>query len=211
MALSIEEAFVNRKFREIGNVIKLALDEGGDPYLLITRCQAAMEEVGRKYERGDYFLAELMLSARMFETSAAILAPLLKKDGTSRSIGKIVLGTPKGDVHDLGKNIFRVMAQAAGFEVIDLGIDVPVDKFVEAVRKEEPQIVAMSALLTTTYPSMKEVVTALENAGVRNKVKIIIGGGATGDEARRYVGADAQTLDAASGIHICKEFVANPQ
>ena len=208
MGLSIEEAFANRKFREIGNVIKLALEEGGDPYLLITRCQEAMQEVGRKYERGEYFLAELMLSARMFETAAAVLAPLLNKGDASHSIGKIVLGTPKGDVHDLGKNIFRIMAQAGGFEVIDLGIDVPVSSFVEAVRKENPQIVAMSALLTTTYPSLKAVVTALEDAGIRDKVKVIIGGGATGEEARRYVGADAQSLDAADGIRICREFVA---
>lgn len=211
MGLSIEEAFANRKFREIGNVIKLALEEGGDPYLLITRCQEAMQEVGRKYERGEYFLAELMLSARMFETAAAVLAPLLNKGDASHSIGKIVLGTPKGDVHDLGKNIFRIMAQAGGFEVIDLGIDVPVSSFVEAVRKENPQIVAMSALLTTTYPSLKAVVTALEDAGIRDKVKVIIGGGATGEEARRYVGADAQSLDAADGIRICREFVANRQ
>lgn len=211
MALSIEEAFTKFKFREIGSVIKLALDEGSDPYQLIIRCREAMEEVGRKFERGEYFLAQLMLSARMFETAAAILAPLLSKDDASRCIGKIVLGTPSGDVHDLGKNIFRIMAQAGGFEVIDLGVDVPVRRFVDAVREENPQIVAMSALLTTTYPSLKGVVTALEDAGLRHKVKIIIGGGATGEEARRYVGADAQTLDAADGIRICQEFVASSQ
>jgi methanogenic corrinoid protein MtbC1 len=170
-----------------------------------------MQEVGRKYERGEYFLAELMLSARMFETAATILAPLMKKDNASHGIGKIVLGTPKGDVHDLGKNIFRIMAQAGGFEVIDLGVDVPVSAFVDAVRKEAPQIVAMSALLTTTYPSLRAVVSALEDAGIRDKVKVIIGGGATGEEARRFVGADAQSLDAADGIRICREFVANKQ
>jgi methanogenic corrinoid protein MtbC1 len=211
MGLSIEEAFAKRKFREIGDVIKLALAEGGDPYVLIKRCQDAMEEIGRKYQSGEYFLAELMLSARMFETAAAVLAPLLKKGGASRSIGKIVLGTPKGDVHDLGKNIFSVMAQAGGFEVVDLGIDVPASRFLEAVRQENPQIVGMSALLTTTYPSMKEVVETIEDAGMRQKLKIVIGGGGTGEEARRFVGADAQTLDAAEGIRICREFVAGTQ
>lgn len=207
MALTIEEAFKNRKFREIGNIVEQEISQGADPYILITRCQLVMEEVGKKFESGDYFLAELMLAARMFETAAAILEPLLKKQGASRSIGKIVLGTPRGDVHDLGKNIFRVMAQAGGFEVIDLGIDVPVAKFIEVIRTEAPQIVGMSALLTTTYPSMKEVVKGLEDAGLRSKVKIIIGGGATGEEARRFIGADVQTLDAAMGVRLCADLI----
>lgn len=207
MALTIEEAFKNRKFREIGNIIEQEISQGADPYALIKRCQDVMEEIGKKFESGEYFLAELMLAARMFEIAASILEPLLKTRGGSRAIGKIVLGTPKGDVHDLGKNIFRVMAQAGGFEVIDLGTDVPAAKFLEAVRKETPQIVGMSALLTTTYPSMKEVVKTLEDAGIRNRVKIIIGGGATGEEARRFIGADVQTLDAAMGVRLCADLI----
>jgi methanogenic corrinoid protein MtbC1 len=152
-------------------------------------------------------MGELMLSARMFEMAASMLEPLLKAKDASRNIGKIVLGTPKGDVHDLGKNIFKVMAQAGGFDVIDLGIDVPAARFLEAVEKESPQIVGMSALLTTTYPSMVDVVKALEAAGLRKQLKIIIGGGATGEEARRYVGADAQTLDASKGVRICRDLM----
>lgn len=207
MVLSIEEAFKNLKIGEIKNIIEKEIAEGKDPYLLIKRTQDAMEEVGRKFESGDYYMGELMLSARMFEMAASILEPLLKTKDSSRNIGKIVLGTPKGDVHDLGKNIFKVMAQAGGFEVIDLGIDVPAAKFLESVKKENPQIVGMSALLTTTYPSMIDVVKTLEDAGVRNKLKIIIGGGATGEEARRYVGADAQTLDASKGVRICRDLI----
>jgi methanogenic corrinoid protein MtbC1 len=207
MEWTIEEAFQNKKFREIGNVIEKEISKGGDPYVLIKRCQAAMEVVGAKYESGEYFLAELMLSARMFETAASILSPLLASRGATQSIGKIVLGTPRGDVHDLGKNIFRIMAQAGGFEVVDLGVDVPVGKFLEAVKKESPEIVGMSALVTTTYPSIQEVIRALADEGMRDKVKIIIGGGATGEEARRFVGADAQTLDASEGVRICSDFV----
>lgn len=207
MALTIEEAFRNRKFREIGSVIERDLAEGQAPYALIKRCQQAMEEVGRRYETGESFLAELMLSARMFDTAAAILAPLLKGKEGLPCLGTIVLGTSRGDVHDLGKNIFSIMAQAGGFEVIDLGIDVPPEKFVEAVQQARPQIVAMSALLTTTYASMKEVVRLLGDAGSRDDVKIIIGGGGTGEEARRFVGADAQTLDAAAGVRICADWM----
>ncbi|MHB9099162.1 MAG: cobalamin B12-binding domain-containing protein [Syntrophales bacterium] len=207
MALSIEEAFKNLKIGEIKNIVESELAEGADPYVLIRRTQDAMEEVGKKFETGDYYMGELMLSARMFEIAVSVLEPLLKANDASRTIGKIVLGTPKGDVHDLGKNIFKVMAQAGGFEVIDLGIDVPAARFVEAVKKENPQIVGMSALLTTTYPSMVEVVKTLEDAGMRNQLKIIIGGGATGEEARRYVGADAQTLDASKGVRICRDFM----
>jgi len=207
MELTIEEAFAKRRFREIGKVIEDEIAHGGDPYLMIKRCQDAMEEIGKKYETGEYFLAELMLAARMFETAASILSPLLSSRGGSQVIGKIVLGTPRGDVHDLGKNIFRVMAQAGGFEVIDLGIDVPASKFLEAVQKEDPDIVGMSALVTTTYPSMQEVIKTLEREGIRKKVKIVIGGGATGEEARLFVGADAQTLDAAEGVRICAGFM----
>jgi methanogenic corrinoid protein MtbC1 len=206
MALTIEEAFRTRKFREIGSIIEREIGEGSPPYSLIKRCQQAMEEVGKRFEAGESFLAELMLCARMFETAASILAPLLKPGDAAPSLGKIVLGTPQGDVHDLGKNIFSIMAQASGFEVIDLGIDVPADKFLEAVRREAPLVLGMSALLTTTYPSMKQIVMALGEAGVRENIRIIIGGGATGEEARRLVGADAQTLDAAAGVRICADW-----
>ncbi len=207
MALSIEEAFKDLRIGEIRNIIETEITEGADPYLLIHRTQEAMEEVGKKFESGDYYMGELMISARMFEMAASMLEPLLKATDASRNIGKIVLGTPRGDVHDLGKNIFKVMAQAGGFEVIDLGIDVPTAQFLEAVKKENPEIVGMSALLTTTYPSMVDVVKTLEAAGLRNRLKIIIGGGATGEEARRYVGADAQTLDASKGVRICRDLI----
>ena len=207
MAVTIEEAFRTRKFREIGAIIEGEIAAGSPPYALIKRCQVAMEDVGRRFESGESFLAELMLSARMFETAASILAPLLKSEQAALSLGKIVLGTPKGDIHDLGKNIFSIMAQAGGFEVVDLGIDVAPEHFVEAVSDARPAIVGMSALITTTYPSMQGVVRALIDAGLRDKVKIIIGGGATGEQTKRFVGADAQTLDAAAGVRICADWM----
>jgi methylmalonyl-CoA mutase cobalamin-binding domain/chain len=207
MAVTIEEAFQASKFRDIGAIIEGEIAGGAAPYDLIRRCQQAMEEVGRRFESGQSFLAELMLSARMFETAASILAPLLKPGEAAPRLGKIVLGTPRGDIHDLGKNIFSIMAQAGGFEVVDLGIDVAPERFVEAVKETNAGIVGLSALITTTYPSMKSVVKALTDAALRDKVKIIIGGGATGEEAKRFVGADAQTLDAAAGVRICANWM----
>jgi methylmalonyl-CoA mutase cobalamin-binding domain/chain len=211
MAQTVAEAFQSLKIREIEGIIRQKLGEGVNPYSLIKECQDEMAKIGKKFESGEYFLAELIISAKMFEKVVELLSPKLKgkEEGDQKTIGKIILGTPKGDIHDIGKNIFGILAMAAGFEIIDLGIDVPPEKFVEAVRKEQSQIVGMSGLITLVYPSMKEVVDLLKKSGLRQKVKVIIGGGATGEEARRYVGADAQTLDAAEGVRMCKRFV-NP-
>jgi methanogenic corrinoid protein MtbC1 len=206
---SLREIFQGLKIREIEGIIKQKLEEGVDPYSLIKECQEEMAEIGRKFECGVYFLAELIISAKMFEKVVELLSPNLKAEGkgTQKTVGKIILGTPKGDIHDIGKNIFGILAMASGFEIIDLGVDVPPEKFVEAVKKEQSKIVGMSGLITMVYPSMKEVVDLLEKEGLRKMVKVVIGGGATGEEARRYVGADAQTLDAVEGVRICKQFI----
>ena len=209
MARTITEAFQSLKIREIEGIISERMDKGVDPYSLIRECQEEMAKIGRKFESGEYFLAELIISAKMFEKVVELLSPKLKggESGGLKTIGKIVLGTPKGDIHDIGKNIFGVLATAASFEIIDLGVDVPPQRFVDTVKKEQSRIVGMSGLITMVYPSMKEVVDLLQKEGLRNKVKVIIGGGATGEEARRYVGSDAQTLDAAEGVRICKQFI----
>ncbi len=209
MARTITEAFQSLKIREIEGIISERMEKGVDPYSLIRECQEEMAKIGKKFESGEYFLAELIISAKMFEKAVELLSPKLKggESEGQKTIGKIVLGTPKGDIHDIGKNIFGVLATAAGFEIIDLGVDVPPQKFVDTVRKEQSRIVGMSGLITMVYPSMKEVVDLLQKEGLRNKVKVIIGGGATGEEARRYVGSDAQTLDAAEGVRICKQFI----
>ena len=212
MAYNISEAFENLRIGEIEEIIIQALKQGNDPYSLLRMCQKEMEKVGKKFEEGGYFLSELIMSAEIFKKALGILSPRIKdqNDQNEKSLGKIVLGTPKGDVHDLGKNIFGLLAKIAGFEVIDLGIDVPPLRFLDTVKKELPEIVGLSALITTTFPVMKEINDLLREDGLRESVKFIIGGGATGEETRRYVGADAQTLDAATGVRICREFVTKP-
>jgi len=210
MARTIAEAFQSLKIREIEGIIRERMEAKPDPYALIRECQEEMAKIGKKFESGEYFLAELIISAKMFEKVVELLSPELKRKEKrdQKTTEKIILGTPKGDIHDIGKNIFGVLAMAAGFEIVDLGVDVPPEKFLEAVRKEQPKIVGMSGLITMVYPSMKEVVNLLEKSGLREKVKVIIGGGATGEEARRYVGADAQTLDGAEGVRICRQFIS---
>jgi methanogenic corrinoid protein MtbC1 len=123
-------------------------------------------------------------------------------------VGKMVIGTPKGDIHDIGKNIFSNVAKGAGFEVHDLGVDVPVERFLEAVEEVKPEILAFSSLITTAFEPMKEVVDSLVEKGLRDNMKVIVGGGVTTDTVRKYVGADAQTIDAVEGIEMCKKFVA---
>jgi methylmalonyl-CoA mutase cobalamin-binding domain/chain len=206
---NIVDAFENLKVSEIDKIVSERFSKGEDPYLLLNECQEGMKRLGERFETGEYYLAELILSAKMFEKASALLTPKLKeRQGRSaKSLGKIVLGTPKGDIHDLGKNIFRTVAEAEGFEVIDLGIDVPPEGFSEMVRKEKPDVVGMSALITTAYPAMKEVVELLTQEGLRKTVKVIIGGGAVSEEVRRLVGADAYTLDANKGLSMCREFV----
>ena len=208
----IISAFEVLKVGEIRDIVVRAIDSGEDARAILTACQQGMELIGSKFETGEYYLAELIMSAKMFERATEVLSPVLAENAfeSQRSLGTILLGTPKGDIHDLGKNIFHIMATAAGFTVIDLGVDVPVEKFVAKVREESPNIVGLSGLLTTTFPSMKEVVDALIRSDLRGGVKVIIGGGATGKEAQRYVGADAQTLDANEGVRICKRFVSQP-
>lgn len=207
--LSIDQAFQEFKVSEIELIIKREIDRGTPPLELIKESQEAMERIGKKFETGDYYVAELLISANMFGRASRLLSPfLLGEDSAGRKpIGKIVLGTAKGDIHDLGKDIFGLLATAAGFQVIDLGVDVPPSKFIETVKEKKPDIVGMSALITTVFPSMKEVVDLLCEEGLREKLKVIIGGGSTGEATRRYVGADAFTLNAAEGVEMCRNFL----
>jgi len=182
------------------------LDAGERPMALIQELQEGMHIIGDRFNSGDFFLSELMMSGDLFTKAMAILEPKLKGEA-QETIGRIVIGTPKGDIHDLGKNIFCVVAKGAGFEISDLGVDVSVDDFVQAVEQKKPQILAFSALITTAFDAMKEVVEALTEKGLRGSVKIIVGGGVTTETVRTYIGADGQTTDAIEGLNLCKAIV----
>lgn len=168
---------------------------------------AAMSKVGSLFEAGEYFVPEMLIAARAMQSGMAILKPYLQQTDM-KSTGKVVIGTVKGDLHDIGKNLVVLMLEGAGFEVKDLGVDVPVEKFVQTVQEEKPDIVAMSALLTTTMPMMKQSIDALCAAGLRAKVKVIIGGAPITDAFAHEIGADGFSQDASRAVGLAKSLVA---
>jgi 5-methyltetrahydrofolate--homocysteine methyltransferase len=165
-----------------------------------------MSEVGRMFEEGEYYVPEMLIAARAMQAGLAILKPLLIASDV-QATGKVVIGTVQGDLHDIGKNLVGMMLEGAGFELVDLGTDVQADQFVQAVRDHQPDVVAMSALLTTTMPSMKNTIDALNQAGVRDGVKVIIGGAPVTEEYAKDIGADGFGADASRAASLANELV----
>jgi methanogenic corrinoid protein MtbC1 len=190
------------------DIARKLLEMGEDPLRILNAMTKASIVIGEKYEKGEYFVADLVLAGEILKQISELIKPKLKEMGKAREpVGRLVIGTVQGDIHDIGKNIVVTMAEAAGFEVIDLGVDVPPEKFVEAIKMYQPDIVGMSGLLTLSIDSMKRTVDAIKAAGLRDKVKIIIGGGRVDQQACEYVGADAWTNSAVEGIKIMLKWV----
>jgi 5-methyltetrahydrofolate--homocysteine methyltransferase len=167
---------------------------------------SAMTEVGRRFECGEFFVPEMLISARAMKSGLALLRPQLAATNV-QAVGKVVIGTVQGDLHDIGKNLVGMMLEGAGFEVVDLGADVSPDKYVAAVKEHHPDLVACSALLTTTMPRMKNVILSLIEAGLRDRVKVIIGGAPVTDKYATDIGADGYAPDAASAASCAKELI----
>jgi 5-methyltetrahydrofolate--homocysteine methyltransferase len=167
---------------------------------------AAMGEVGRLFEENEYFVPEMLVAARAMQGGLALLKPHLAAGGAI-SAGKVIIGTVKGDLHDIGKNLVAMMLEGAGFEIVDLGTDVAPEKFVQAVIEHKPQVIGMSALLTTTMPSMSATVKALQEAGLREQVKVIIGGAPVTDGFAKQIGADGYSADASSAVRLTKTLI----
>jgi len=168
---------------------------------------AGMTEVGRLFEQGEYFVPEMLIAARAMKSGLELLRPALSAANV-QAIGKVVIGTVQGDLHDIGKNLVAMMLEGVGFEVIDLGVDVPPQKFVEAVREHKPQFVGLSALLTTTMPKMKDTIQALAANGLRQSVKVMIGGAPVTEKYAQEVGADMYAPDASSAAHRARQAIA---
>ena len=184
-----------------------ALDQGASPAELIKQWMIpAMDEVGRLFEEQEYFVPELLLSGRAMRAALELLRPLLAASG-SQPTGRIVLGTVKGDLHDIGKNLVGSMLEGAGFDVYDVGIDVATEKFVDAVAQRNPDILALSALLTVTMPEMKKVIDALAGAGMRNKVKVLIGGAPVTNDFAKEIGADGYGENASSAVTVARSLM----
>jgi corrinoid protein of di/trimethylamine methyltransferase len=189
-------------------ITEQALAEQMDPQVLINEAMIpAMNEAGAKFECEEYFVPELLLAARAMKASLALLRPLLAERG-AEPVGRAVIGTVKGDLHDIGKNLVASMLEGAGFEVIDLGADVAAEKFVAAVRERNPQLVCMSALLTVTMPAMRTTIQALREAGVRDKVKVMVGGAPVTPEYASEIGADGYADNASAAVKKARELLA---
>jgi 5-methyltetrahydrofolate--homocysteine methyltransferase len=185
-----------------------AIDAGTDPMTLIGEAMVpAMDEVGRLFEQEEYFVPELLLAGRAMKSAMQLLRPLMVTSGTKLSV-KVVIGTVKGDLHDIGKNIVASMLEGSGFDVIDLGTDVSPEKFVSAVAEQEPQVVCMSALLTVTMPAMKTTINALESAGLRTRVKVLVGGAPVTVHYAREIGADGYSENANGAVGLVRTLLA---
>ncbi len=189
---------------EVAELVQEALDQGMDPGEILTSgLIAGMDEVGRDFKAGDLFVPEVLIAARAMRAGMGVLRPLLAEADVP-SAGKYVIGTVQGDLHDIGKNLVKMMLEGAGFQTIDLGTGVKPDDFVAAVREHQPQLLGMSALLTTTMPGMKATIEALEEAGLRDAVKIMVGGAPVTAAFAEQIGADAYAPDAASAVDVAR-------
>ena len=211
MSLLTEE-FVKLKENEVADLIKKAIDGGTDAMSILNQCREAMDIIGERYKAGDYFLSELIVSGEMFKDSMKLLDPLLAaKTDAAVQPTKVVLATVKGDIHNIGKDIVAVLIKAAGFELYDLGIDVPPKVIVDKLLETNAPILGMSGLLTPSFESMKQTVESIVEAGIRDRVKIIIGGGIVTEIILRHTGADAFTDDGIEGLEIIKGFAKEVQ
>ena len=186
---------------------KALLDGGGDPLKILEACTTAMETVGKRFESGEYFLPHLMMAGEMLKQISDTVKPLMKEEQAAAEKGKVLIGTVKGDIHDIGKNIVTFLLEVNGFDVRDIGIDQPPASFVEAVREFRPAVVGMSGLLTLAFDAMKETVQALQDAGLRDQVKIMIGGAQMSDTVKENPGADAYGPDAMAGVRLCRQWI----
>jgi len=187
--------------------VKAALNLKIDPQIILSIMTSAMHEVGKRFEEGEYFVPEMLIAARAMQAGMELLKPHLLGVET-QTAGLVVIGTVKGDLHDVGKNLVALMLEGAGFEVIDLGVDVSAEQFVRAVREHHPRIVAVSALLTTTKPGLKAVIDALDAAGLRQEVKIMVGGAPVTDADAQKIGADGYSPDASRAVKLALDLLS---
>jgi methanogenic corrinoid protein MtbC1 len=206
MAEDLVNALADLKEQQAIKIVKGRLSAGEDPLRILGDARKGMEIVGNRFASSEYFIPDLVYSGEILKAVTELVKPKLTKEGESKKLGKIVFGTVAGDIHDIGKDIVVFMLDVNGFEVYDLGVDVPVQKFVEKIKETGAHIVGLSGFLTLAFDSMKETVEALEAAGLRDKVNVMIGGGQITEEVRKYTGADAYGKDAMAGVTLAKKW-----
>lgn len=202
---NLAEALRDLNEDKVSELVDQKLAQGISPVDIINECNEGIIAVGELFASGQYFLTELMFSAEIMQLVMAKLEPLIASSGAAEQIiGTVVIGTVAGDIHDIGKNIVVGLLRSHGFKVVDLGVDVPAEKFVEMVRQTGAKVLGLSALLNSTYPEMKNVIDAIKEAGLGNQVKVIIGGTITSENVRVFTGADAFATDALTGVTYAK-------
>jgi len=207
MTESLIHTMVEMQEAEALQRAKQLLDEGTDPLTILKACSTAMETVGKRFESGEYFLPNLMLAGEMLKQISEMIKPLVREEKIEAERGRVLLGTVKGDIHDIGKNIVTFLLETNGFEVRDIGIDQPPEKFVEAIEDFQPRVVGLSGLLTLAFESMKETIQAIEAAGLREEIRIMIGGAQVTEKVKEYTGADAYSPDAVAGLRLTKRWI----
>lgn len=208
MSEELVKAIADVKEDEALTIVKNMLADGKDPIQILKKCREGVEIIGDRYESGDYFMPELIMAGEILTAISDLTRDRIEANQNEEEfLGKILLGTVEGDIHDIGKNIVSFMLEINGFEVIDLGVDVPADDFIQAIKDESPDIVGMSALLTLAFDQMKVTIEAIEKAGLRDKVKIIIGGAPINDKIREHTKADGWAKDAVEAVNISKTWL----
>jgi 5-methyltetrahydrofolate--homocysteine methyltransferase len=204
---SIFECILEGDNKRIKSAVQIALDSGLGPGVILNQGMiSAMSEVGKRFEEGEYYVPEMLISARAMKEGLEILRPLLIQQKVE-SAGVVILGTVKGDLHDIGKNLVGMMLEGSAFEIIDLGTDVSPEDFIRAVQEYRPDLIALSALLTTTMPNMEATIAALKAAGLRDQVKVIVGGAPVTEEYAHEIGADGYAPDASRAASLAKSII----
>ncbi len=205
---ALAEAVINGDRDEAARLAQKAVDEGVAPESIVNDGMiVGMNEVGRRFKANEFYVPEVLIAARAMHGGMDVVKPLLAKSGIEPR-GRVVIGTAQGDLHDIGKNLVAMMLEGGGFEVIDIGVDVSPDQFLEAISEHSPNVVAMSALLTTTMPGMKDTIEALDAAGVRDQIKVMIGGAPVTQDYADEIGADGYAADAASAVDLTAELMS---
>jgi len=200
----LSQALINGNAPKTKELTQKAIDDGAPPAQVLNEgLIVGMNEVGRRFKNNEFYVPEVLIAARAMHAAMSVLKPLLA-EGDIQPAGKVLIGTVKGDLHDIGKNLVAMMLEGAGFEVIDMGVDVSPEKFLNAVKERKPDLIALSALLTTTMPSMKTTIAALKEAGVRDQVKVMIGGAPLTQRYSDEIGADGYSPDAASAVDLAR-------
>ena len=207
MSQKLIDAIADMREDEALEEVREMVESGTPPVDILDDVRAAMDIVGQRFEEGVYFLPELMLAGEMMNQIMEVIKPELAESAEEQRLGKVIIGTVEGDIHDIGKDIVSFMLNVNGFDVLDLGVDVPAAKFTEAIKDFQPQVVGLSGFLTLTYDVMKDTIEAIKAAGLRDGVKIMIGGGQMDEQVRVHTGADAYGKNAMAAVRLAKDWI----